>query len=276
MAVLQAFGRVFFDAHVFANVGTDSENPATLAYVENYLKPYCEDHHIRFVETQKLYRGKPDTLRQALERPDRSIIIPARMGHNGAHGNRNCTQNFKIEVVDRWVKQQGVTHVVTGLGISIDEIERVRSQSWHLVLKPKQLKALLAKYSLEQVIVDLTIRPKVLRKRREYPLVDLRMTRQACKDLIAEAGLPLPPKSSCYFCPYHKRGEWLTMKREEPELFAQACEVEQTINRKRLAINRDGLFLHPDLVPLDRAVGEQMLLFDFDVFDTCDAGVCFT
>jgi hypothetical protein len=34
-----------------------------------------------------------------------------------------------------------------------------------------------------------------------YPLIDWGLDREGCKDLIRSAGLPVPPKSACYFCP---------------------------------------------------------------------------
>lgn len=34
-----------------------------------------------------------------------------------------------------------------------------------------------------------------------YPLIDWGLDRQGCKDLIRSVGLPVPPKSACYFCP---------------------------------------------------------------------------
>lgn len=33
-----------------------------------------------------------------------------------------------------------------------------------------------------------------------YPLIDWGLDRNGCKDLIRSAGLPVPPKSACYFC----------------------------------------------------------------------------
>ena len=34
-----------------------------------------------------------------------------------------------------------------------------------------------------------------------YPLMDWQMDRAACERLIADAGLPIPVKSACFFCP---------------------------------------------------------------------------
>jgi hypothetical protein len=40
-----------------------------------------------------------------------------------------------------------------------------------------------------------------------YPLIDWGWTRARCQEEIAKAGLPVPPKSSCVFCPASKPGE---------------------------------------------------------------------
>jgi hypothetical protein len=255
--VLQALGKltVPYDIFAFANVGKDSENPETLEYTEKYIKPFLADHGIAFWELQKKYKKQLDTLVQALYRDSRSIIIPARMSGSGALGNRNCTDDYKIEVIDRMIRSLHYIHAVVGLGISTDEITRVKDTDWHEFYGKRKIGFV---------------------KKREYPLIDLRMNRQACKEIIASVGLPEPPKSSCYFCPFHKKGEWVEMKRDKPELFQKAVEIERQINRKRTEIGRDGLFLHPALVPLDQAVGNQPRLFEDETEDVCDTGYCWT
>lgn len=259
--ILQAQGKLPmpYDIFAFANVGADSENPETLEYTEKYIKPLLADHGIAFWELQKQRgRGKnkqPDTLLQAINRKDRSIVIPARMAGNGAFGNRNCTDDFKIEVVDAMIRSLHYIHAIVGLGISTDEIGRVKATDWHEYYGKKKIGFV---------------------KRREYPLIELHLNRAACRQIIEDAGLPQPPKSSCYFCPFHKPSEWTEMKREKPNLFQQAVEVEKKINQKRVDIGRHGLYLHPALVPLDQAVGDQPRLFeDYETVDSCDEGVCF-
>jgi hypothetical protein len=37
-----------------------------------------------------------------------------------------------------------------------------------------------------------------------YPLIDWGLDREACKAIIVQEGLPVPPKSACYFCPATK------------------------------------------------------------------------
>lgn len=46
----------------------------------------------------------------------------------------------------------------------------------------------------------------------EYPLIEWGWTRDRCKEVIAAAGLPVPPKSACYFCPATKAAELHELK----------------------------------------------------------------
>lgn len=108
----------------------------------------------------------------------------------------------------------------------------------------------------------------------EYPLLDLRMNRRDCVKVIQDAGLPVPPKSSCWFCPFHRPSEWQDMKRTKPELFAQAVELENLLNERRAVLGRDRVYMHASLTPLAQAVGDQAV-FEFVDDMPCDTGYCF-
>lgn len=248
--VLQATGRLPepYDVFVFANVGADSENPATLRYIEDVARPYAAQHGIEFVEVQKTRYGEPETLLDFMHRTERSIPIPLYMGGNGAPGRRACTNDFKIEAIDRWLREQGHTRAVMGLGISLDEYHRARDMQPY------------TQHGVE--------------KRREYPLIQLRLRRMDCQRVIAEAGLSVAPKSSCWFCPFHRHGEWTEMRRTEPALFQQAVELERMLNGKRELVGKDMLFMHRALVPLDQAVGDQLPMFTDDEMAVCESGYC--
>ncbi|WP_316835036.1 hypothetical protein [Pedobacter nutrimenti] len=47
-----------------------------------------------------------------------------------------------------------------------------------------------------------------------YPLIEWNMDRQACKAAIQSAGLPVPPKSACVFCPATQPHELLEFRKE--------------------------------------------------------------
>jgi len=61
----------------------------------------------------------------------------------------------------------------------------------------------------------------------EYPLLqDWKWSRSDCQAVLGYVGLPIPPKSACFFCPSTKKSEILKMKEENPELLERALEME--------------------------------------------------
>ncbi|MFI7217898.1 phosphoadenosine phosphosulfate reductase [Micromonospora maritima] len=254
--VLAATGRIDFPVFLFANVGDDSEDPATLVYVERYAKPYAALHGIQMHELHRERRdGTRETLYGRLTRPgSRSLPIPVRMS-NGAPGTRSCTADFKIKVIGRWLKAHGASaeHPATvGVGISLDEIERVNNRR----SEPYE--------------------------RTVYPLLDHTppLRRHDCARIITAAGLPVPPKSACWFCPFRRPATWAETRRDRPDLFNRACELENLLNARRAALGKDPVYLTRFNRPLAAAVATaQDMLPGFDPADDdalCDNGACFT
>lgn len=250
MLVLAAQGEIDYSLALFANVGNDSENPTTMTYLEDHAKPYAARHGIELVELSRIKRdGSTETVMSRIQHSNRSIGIPVRMS-NGAPGNRNCTQDFKIRVIAKELKRRGATAgepATVALGISLDELQRMRTSSG------------------------------IPHETLAYPLVDLRLTRQDCMNIIERAGLPVPPKSSCWFCPFHSRAAWRDMARNDGATFAKSVELERFINERRLALGKDKVWLSSALRPLDEAFSAdgQLSLFDGNEA-TCDiGGYCF-
>lgn len=244
---LQAAGLLHYDLFIFSNVGLDSENPDTIEYIEKYTKPFAQKHHIPFIEIQKTRRGKVLTLMEFAMEQNRSVPLPAYLS-TGAPANRTCTVEFKIRVVDRYLRTHGIRAEICGLGISTDEFQRAKTQEWKIDITTGQL------------------------KRLEYPLLDLRLNLNSCVKIIRDNGLPEPPKSSCFFCPFHSPAEWIRIKNQKPQLFEKAVELEKRLNEKRQYLGRDRMFLHRNLIPLEQAVGSQMDLFN--EMDVCESGYC--
>ena len=196
MLVLSAQHQIDFPVHLFSNVGDDSEHPATLAYVREIAMPYATKNGIELVELRSRPKGSERTLYQKLIDPDgRSVGIPVRMA-SGAPGRRQCTADYKIRRIASHLKQRGATAenpAIVALGISRDEYQRMRTDSG------------------------------IAWERLAYPLIDLELDRSACIGIIERAGLPVPPKSSCYFCPFHSLDTWRKQRRDEPELFSRKC-----------------------------------------------------
>ena len=66
-----------------------------------------------------------------------------------------------------------------------------------------------------------------------YPLMDWGIDRDAAKAIIANAGLPVPVKSSCTFCPAAKTWEIELLAREHPDLARRAVAMEENYRKGR-------------------------------------------
>lgn len=62
--------------------------------------------------------------------------------------------------------------------------------------------------------------------KKVYALIEWGWYREDCERVILEEGLPLPGKSSCFFCPSMKKHEIKALRREYPELYARAIAIE--------------------------------------------------
>lgn len=254
--VLGAEGRIPYRTFVFANVGDDAEDPATLEYNERYSKPYAAAHGLELIELHRVRKPEsPATLYQHLVRSEHSIGIPVRMSGGkspaaaGAPAARHCTVDWKIRVVSRWLKGQGVTAedpAQVGIGFTLDEIERMRGTD-----------------------------PGFDHYRLAYPLLDLRLFRHDCDEIVRKADLPPVPKSACWFCPMKSPAAWQRQRRQNPELFRKAAELETSLNERRARWGKDPVWLTRFLKPLDQAIPESGQLDLFEA-DGCDSGFCRT
>lgn len=60
-----------------------------------------------------------------------------------------------------------------------------------------------------------------------YPLVDAKIDRVRCANIIREEGLPLPEKSGCFFCPFNNMERWHWLYENHPELYLRAMLLEE-------------------------------------------------
>lgn len=255
LLVLAAERRIDFPLFLMSNVGDDSEHPATLEYVRNIAIPYAEEHGIELVMLNKEREGETDTLYQKLTRPgSRSMSIPYRSKLNGPPMSRSCTAEFKMRVIGKELRRRGASAsnaATVGIGISLDEIHRANR-------KPQ---------AYENIV---------------YPLVGvgeetgLKMNRLDCVNVIRAAGLPVPPKSSCYFCPFHSPTAWSDLARETPDLFEKAADLETHLRERSLENGTGPVYLTRFGVPLREAIdtGQELLPLADD--GSCDSGWCFT
>lgn len=234
--VLSAHGIFPYHTHIFCNVGDDSEDSSTLEWVHNTLMPYAKENGVEYIEARK--SGK--TLLESIESTKYSIPIPAKFHYENGKKNigmRACTNDWKIRVSDRFIKNKygrkydaPIVHV--GLGISLDEIHRAKT-------KPIQNMGA-GKESPDG-------RNVYWKKVQEYPMIfcnefelfgekfsvgNKGLTADDCKKIVSLAGLGDPPKSACWFCPFHSVAYWKYLYANNGTLFEKATKLESLLSEK--------------------------------------------
>lgn len=109
-----------------------------------------------------------------------------------AYGNSSCSLAWKVEPQDKFVKTWQPANNAWAIGLKVRKLIGYHSKELSRLIdkKTSQLRDLEDKHYIY-----------------EYPLITNNIDDAACQMLIVSAGLPIPPKSSCFFCPNRKIGE---------------------------------------------------------------------
>ena len=167
-------------------------------------------------------RAELETLRDECSR---SGTIPS-----VAYGKKKCSAKHKGDPQRWWAARQPWTNeewragrkLVKVVGYDLDEQRRADKAA--IAIAPPPAGA----------INPLTGKPprdygKWERERFTfwYPLIEAKLGREECEELIESEGLPLPPKSACTFCPNNTLEEWRELRETEPEAFADAVTMSR-------------------------------------------------
>ena len=105
-----------------------------------------------------------------------------------------------------------------------------------------------------------------------YALIDWGWYRDDCIKKIKEYGIPLPGKSSCFFCPNSKKAEIKKLKKTHPDLFAKAIQIEDNAMENLYKIKGLGRnFSWKDFIQLEES---QITIDDFTEDDDNDDIPC--
>lgn len=259
MALMAACGEItpMPDCAIFAD--TQSEPRAVYEWLD-WLEP-----RLRFPVHRVTAGSLRNEILAATRGEQRMDARPPFFLSTGGMLNRQCTQDYKLLPIQReqrrllglvprqrWPLQAVIEQWI---GISFDELQRCKAS-------------------------------RIPAVNHRWPLVELRMTRADCLQWMRGRGYPEPNKSACTFCPYHDNDLWRDMRRNDPESWADAVEVDAAIrdgvrNRKNGApLSPAKWYLHRDLVPLSQVDlrsaedAGQTRLFDEQGFAVECEGMC--
>ncbi len=112
----------------------------------------------------------------------------------------------------------------------------------------------------------------------DYPLIAEGIDRQGCIDLIQHHGLPVPPKSGCYICPFQGRADFLKLREQKPELFCKAKTLETLCSEKRIALGKPPTYFRDmpleDLIQAKDYRGRRAAVGQTEMFDSHDRPPC--
>lgn len=61
-----------------------------------------------------------------------------------------------------------------------------------------------------------------------YPLVDEKIRRSDCLDIIHNAEMKIPSRSGCFFCPFNSVSRWTEIYKKYNDLFLEALDLEES------------------------------------------------
>jgi 3'-phosphoadenosine 5'-phosphosulfate sulfotransferase (PAPS reductase)/FAD synthetase len=200
------------DAIVFANVGSEKED--TYRFVPVFNR-WLSDHDFPRV-TVVAY--------QPVHAPYRSLegnmILNATLP--GATFNRHtCTMKFKVQPQNRWTQHWAPAQRAWAAGQKVTKLIGFEAGEDYR-LRRADARAHSGKAD------------PVQQRRYEYqfPLMDWGYDLEKCLQIITDAGLPLPPKSACYFCPNQKPEEVRQLSPEDRSRVMLMELVAEPYNRK--------------------------------------------
>jgi hypothetical protein len=157
------------------------------------------------------------------------VIMPN--GDKTAAIGRKCTADYKVAPIIKKIREacgikrgQKLITVTQWIGISYDELQRAKkpSNAW---------------------------------TQHRWPLIEKKMMREHCLKWMQDNGYPEPPRSACYYCPFHSNKEWQRLKTDDPVHFAKAVAFDYQIRKlykEKDETMRMEVYLHNDCIPLDK------------------------
>jgi hypothetical protein len=183
------------DLIIFADTG--GEKPKTIDHVAE-VSAWCES--IGFPKILTVKGSQPQQVADGglYEECIRLKVLPSR-----TYGFGSCSMKWKKDPQDKyvkaWCKENGHKQIIKFIGYDADESRRsnkINDNDW---------------------------------EDYQFPLIEWDWGRDECIEAIKRAGLNLPGKSSCFFCPSMKPNEIRLLKKENSDLFDKAVFMEQNM-----------------------------------------------
>lgn len=181
--------------HVIAFGNTGGERGRVYRHIEE-MQVWLREHGFPPI-TVLTKGGRVETLE---ENCLRMSMLPSL-----AYGFKGCSQKYKIEPQDKFYNNLAAAREVWAAGQPVTKMIGYEARE---VKRWQRAKKFDDKYEYE------------------FPLVEIGWNREDCLAAIKRVGMPMPGKSSCFFCPAMTVPEIRELRDEEPILFYRALAME--------------------------------------------------
>jgi hypothetical protein len=193
---------------IFADPG--GEHPETYCYLEYFERDFLRPHGLEIMRLTPATHAELYDVKRHGGIADSLEAFCLMQGIIPLLSVRWCSVMFKREPLETWRQANDIAQSLQGM--TIDEPARIRDG-------------------------DSTVR---------YPLDERGINRAECRRIIQRAGLEVPRKSGCFFCPGQSLSQWRNLYLEYPELFERAIQLEEnaaTYNQKWATLDPHGVRL---------------------------------
>jgi|ETNvirnome_2_130_1030620.scaffolds.fasta_scaffold08995_2 hypothetical protein len=196
------------DLIIFADTG--SEKPETYAYLP-IIEGWLQDRGLELT-----------IVRRGMSRPSKTgpgyDTIEGQCLQNKtlpslAFGHGKCSLKWKAQPMDKWLNSWGPAMLAWANGEKVVKLIGYDCSRADLRRSKRGEKRIAVNGPDPKFIFH-------------HPLQRWGWTRPDCIERIERAGLLIPPKSACFFCPASKPEELRDMAETNPELFARAIAIE--------------------------------------------------
>lgn len=203
---------------------TGDEHDATYEHVA-YTKLYCEQHVIPFhFVTSSLGFHSPSW-------PSLRHYYRTKNAIGSKSYPKSCTDQLKIRPIYNFLEDR----LAAQLGI---ESQKKKAFHEHVKKTGQKIRMLIGIAAGEETRLSDGSRDPVWMRaciEKVYPLVELKMNRQACQDYLKAARLPIPQPSNCKLCPYMSEQELVWLYRFDRPSYDDWVVLEQA----KIEANRD-------------------------------------
>jgi hypothetical protein len=181
--------------HVIVFADTGGERPHTYAYIEEMQKWLAAHGFPPITIVRK--GGRQESLEENCLRMN---MLPSL-----AYGFKGCSHKFKVEPQEKFFNNLPAARETWRAGQLVTKMigyEHRENRRWSKAKRSDD------KYEYE------------------FPLVDWGWNREECEAALVRVGLPIPQKSSCFFCPASTLPEIRALREQYPDLHERALAME--------------------------------------------------